>query len=139
MIRRPPRSTRTDTLFPYTTLFRSACGRCGGRGRRGYRERRLGEGSCEPAVQHPASLFPDRGEGPGALALRGFDDVVVAACVVAVPPAAFEALGAGDDARARVAQRDGSGPQPCRARRTRRRRSERRSVGKGGGETWQTR
>src|SRR3546814_11572635 len=25
MIRRPPRSTRTDTLFPYTTLFRSRC------------------------------------------------------------------------------------------------------------------
>src|SRR3546814_11841055 len=25
MLRRPPRSTRTDTLFPYTTLFRSAC------------------------------------------------------------------------------------------------------------------
>src|SRR3546814_17480561 len=47
MIRRPPRSTRTDTLFPYTTLFRSAdhafrklcgrrlrpSGRTGGRGR----------------------------------------------------------------------------------------------------------
>src|SRR3546814_8600018 len=34
MIRRPPRSTRTDTLFPYTTLFRSgAVGRA--------RERRL--------------------------------------------------------------------------------------------------
>src|SRR3546814_15413544 len=37
MIRRPPRSTRTDTLFPYTTLFRSpreddgvTVGRCGG-------------------------------------------------------------------------------------------------------------
>src|SRR3546814_5973959 len=30
MIRRPPRSTRTDTLFPYTTLFRSvhAAGIC---------------------------------------------------------------------------------------------------------------
>src|SRR3546814_9898347 len=32
MIRRPPRSTRTDTLFPYTTLFRSlpanSTGRC---------------------------------------------------------------------------------------------------------------
>src|SRR3546814_15721996 len=32
MIRRPPRSTRTDTLFPYTTLFRSgqphSIGRC---------------------------------------------------------------------------------------------------------------
>src|SRR3546814_8181557 len=26
MIRRPPRSTRTDTLFPYTTLFRSDVG-----------------------------------------------------------------------------------------------------------------
>src|SRR3546814_2067425 len=25
MIRRPPRSTRTDTLFPYATLFRSDC------------------------------------------------------------------------------------------------------------------
>src|SRR3546814_9502600 len=35
MIRRPPRSTRTDTLFPYTTLFRAVTGageviRCGG-------------------------------------------------------------------------------------------------------------
>src|SRR3546814_8326387 len=35
MIRRPPRSTRTDTLFPYTTLFRSLGGqdrhrRCSG-------------------------------------------------------------------------------------------------------------
>src|SRR3546814_21166431 len=36
MILRPPRSTRTDTLFPYTTLFRSArpdAGRGVGRGR----------------------------------------------------------------------------------------------------------
>src|SRR3546814_3475969 len=30
MIRRPPRSTRTDTLFPYTTLFRSAVRSTGG-------------------------------------------------------------------------------------------------------------
>src|SRR3546814_6935956 len=28
MIRRPPRSTRTDTLFPYTTLFRSNSSGC---------------------------------------------------------------------------------------------------------------
>src|SRR3546814_1923300 len=28
MIRRPPRSTRTDTLFPYTTLFRCLPGTC---------------------------------------------------------------------------------------------------------------
>src|SRR3546814_1442519 len=47
MIRRPPRSTRTDTLFPYTTLFRSpGCGRrrcpppCSPRTRRGPVERR---------------------------------------------------------------------------------------------------
>src|SRR3546814_19139503 len=33
MIRRPPRSTRTDTLFPYTTLFRSSSRR--GRSRTG--------------------------------------------------------------------------------------------------------
>src|SRR3546814_14910301 len=30
MIRRPPRSTRTDTLFPYTTLFRSDAATVGG-------------------------------------------------------------------------------------------------------------
>src|SRR3546814_12693328 len=36
MIRRPPRSTRTDTLFPYTTLFRSGgIGDRHGQGRRG--------------------------------------------------------------------------------------------------------
>src|SRR3546814_20170944 len=33
MIRRPPRSTRTDTLFPYTTLFRSRLDRIEGRAR----------------------------------------------------------------------------------------------------------
>src|SRR3546814_16524058 len=33
MIRRPPRSTRTDPLFPYTTLFRSVGGEAGERAR----------------------------------------------------------------------------------------------------------
>src|SRR3546814_10492338 len=37
MIRRPPRSTRTDTLFPYTTLFRS-------------RWRRASSSTCKPPV-----------------------------------------------------------------------------------------
>src|SRR3546814_2534302 len=41
MIRRPPRSTRTDTLFPYTTLFRS------GRAAGGIEKRIYGAG------QHP--------------------------------------------------------------------------------------
>src|SRR3546814_7794682 len=61
MIRRPPRSTRTDTLFPYTTCFRSLdrghfdalCGR-----RMGVRDHRR----CEAAVRRPrvgqASLDP---------------------------------------------------------------------------------
>src|SRR3546814_9032460 len=58
-IRRPPRSTRTDTLFPYTTLFRSRPHQ-GGRGR----QLRL------PAV-HPAELPHPRGRSrrglqPGA-------------------------------------------------------------------------
>src|SRR3546814_16762875 len=35
MIRRPPRSTRTDTLFPYTTLFRSEAVAAVARGRAG--------------------------------------------------------------------------------------------------------
>src|SRR3546814_9458887 len=47
MIRRPPRSTRTDTLFPYTTLFRSPC-----------RQRRAARG---PAPHPPR---PRRAAGP---------------------------------------------------------------------------
>src|SRR3546814_2423035 len=56
MIRRPPRSTRTDTLFPYTTLFRSLFGdQCAhpvGRGRR--------QGLCVAAL---ADLPAGRGGG----------------------------------------------------------------------------
>src|SRR3546814_7585121 len=40
MIRRPPRSTRTDTLLPYTTLFRSRAGRTRA-SRRGYSNTRI--------------------------------------------------------------------------------------------------
>src|SRR3546814_10508384 len=47
MIRRPPRSTRTDTLFPYTTLLRSISaediGVPGGLGGRGYARAKLGQ------------------------------------------------------------------------------------------------
>src|SRR3546814_12385556 len=44
MIRRPPRSTRTDTLFPYTTLFRSRQFLDGRRGR--------AVGQAEPGQHH---------------------------------------------------------------------------------------
>src|SRR3546814_7841998 len=55
MIRRPPRSTRTDTLFPYTTLFRSvgpevahpAVGGLRGRVAAGRARARLGEQAAE--------------------------------------------------------------------------------------------
>src|SRR3546814_1112855 len=56
LIRRPPRSTRTDTLFPYTTLFRSArlcrsvpCGRD-----RGARPR----DDPRHAAAHPPAVLP---------------------------------------------------------------------------------
>src|SRR3546814_5288088 len=41
MVRRPPRSTRTDTLFPYTTLFRSQNARPGRDRRRSSRKGNL--------------------------------------------------------------------------------------------------
>src|SRR3546814_1295946 len=45
MIRRPPRSTRTDTLFPYTTLFRSMA--------------RPGRVAAMPDnIRHPAGMTP---------------------------------------------------------------------------------
>src|SRR3546814_6177498 len=44
MIRRPPRSTRTDTLFPYTTLFRSVGDDPAGDGRAGEAEMAVAEG-----------------------------------------------------------------------------------------------
>src|SRR3546814_4018349 len=43
LIRRPPRSTRTGTLFPYTTLFRSADPRLAGEGRAAERAGQRGE------------------------------------------------------------------------------------------------
>src|SRR3546814_7183125 len=62
MIRRPPRSTRTDTLFPYTTLFRSiqkTDGKC-------YQLKhgeRVGEVEQYPAqiVEHPQDFRIDLG------------------------------------------------------------------------------
>src|SRR3546814_1953678 len=54
MIRRPPRSTRTDTLFPYTTLFRSPGFRC-------------------VAGPDRAGSFPPVAESRGELGARGRD------------------------------------------------------------------
>src|SRR3546814_9610919 len=59
MIRRPPRSTRTDTLFPYTTLFRSH--QAAVRSRRGLRPVRFQPGVGWP--ERHGSLLPCRREG----------------------------------------------------------------------------
>src|SRR3546814_4634031 len=48
MIRRPPRSTRTDTLFPYTTLFRSSL------------DAGLAARGRDPGNRFPAAGNPDR-------------------------------------------------------------------------------
>src|SRR3546814_16538993 len=69
MIRRPPRSTRTDTLFPYTTLFRSQkCPRISRAWHRLCKPRctvdgsglglRLGSGTCAGRSYHGADDRP---------------------------------------------------------------------------------
>src|SRR3546814_4855687 len=58
MLRRPPRSTRTDTLFPYTTLFRS-------RGRQAERAARLDQRSPGARHEDGRRRFPARLQLPG--------------------------------------------------------------------------
>src|SRR3546814_10085403 len=71
MIRRPPRSTRTDTLFPYTTLFRSSRGepppahQCRARGGRSEGERTMsdteaamGSRTYSDATEHDSGRHP---------------------------------------------------------------------------------
>src|SRR3546814_12036360 len=69
MIRRPPRSTRTDTLLPYTTLFRSPRPHAVPPGR----DQRTGH---DPQAPPPLSrgtrpAVARHGDGPGADGLRG--------------------------------------------------------------------
>src|SRR3546814_12578572 len=78
MIRRPPRSTRTDTLFPYTTLFRSQCRRrlCRLLARAGRGAARDGAGIARRArTRRVRALLPAGGDRrrPHAQRLRGAD------------------------------------------------------------------
>src|SRR3546814_13446541 len=74
MIRRPPRSTRTDTLFPYTTLFRSLEGPVDGGGARfrcvalapGTRVERIADLVARPAFRLPRPDLPHP-QAPGLL------------------------------------------------------------------------
>src|SRR3546814_14438152 len=58
MIRRPPRSTRTDTLFPYTTLFRSVHFGSSAAPRTGWRSARDDRSATRPArsEEHTSEL-----------------------------------------------------------------------------------
>src|SRR3546814_13573978 len=98
MIRRPPRSTRTDTLFPYTTLFRSVDrrGRAAARGRarpqpartvRGMRPRagarRAAVGvRAQPARAVPLELARDRARRLGAAVFAPPYAIGIAACML---------------------------------------------------------
>src|SRR3546814_3654725 len=83
MIRRPPSSTRTYTLFPYTTLFRSlqrhfaaACGpaprRLGGR-RPAHRARNQGPADAHPAFGRTAATEIRRADQRRSADLRAAD------------------------------------------------------------------
>src|SRR3546814_16679194 len=65
MIRRPPRSTRTDTLFPYTTLFRSDHPRPRGPRRQGARDDAAPRGHRAGAGDGRAAGAADGGHGRG--------------------------------------------------------------------------
>src|SRR3546814_2606878 len=82
MILRPPRSTRSDTLFPYTTLFRSSRlrGRAAARGRyaaaRGLRSGDAYGGNRRQFAERDADLGPPAGLGAierGVGAARQFE------------------------------------------------------------------
>src|SRR3546814_8271862 len=78
MIRRPPRSTRTDTLFPYTTLFRSSSERSCRRAAPDGRHYRAGEGlwplrlSPYPCAARACRLAGQPVGGRAHLAAGGF-------------------------------------------------------------------
>src|SRR3546814_15440490 len=85
MIRRPPRSTRTDTLFPYTTLFRSLRRRAGTP-----REGRQ-EAWGPPRRRPPARSRAGRGRAsqrvPFPVAHRVLDDALIHAHELGLLPA----------------------------------------------------
>src|SRR3546814_14635350 len=89
MIRRPPRSTRTDTLFPYTTLFRSVVWYAYDQGLR------RGTEVTAPLIKADPNPTKLRPEQPGGLQVPNQDKLV------------YEAMRPGDGDVPRVA-----GPLP---------------------------
>src|SRR3546814_13538336 len=114
MIRRPPRSTRTDTLFPYTTLFRSLvdaqpCPAAAEAGQRG-----LGEGFLE-LVETAQVAVDALGDVAGRLAAAlgrhpGPEQRMVGVAAAVVAPRAADLLGPGVDVAYQI------GRAACRSR-----------------------
>src|SRR3546814_18797231 len=82
MIRRPPRSTRTDTLFPYTTLFRSL-------------EQLLARAGIEAEIsgreKHPYSIWKKMSERH--VSLEALSDVMAFRAIVGTEEECYRALG----------------------------------------------
>src|SRR3546814_11949522 len=74
MIRRPPRSTRTDTLFPYTTLFRSVRRGETHRGPRPGPDHRARDQHQEPGTRRRRPLAAGRDPGGTRRVDRGAGD-----------------------------------------------------------------
>src|SRR3546814_13314233 len=95
MIRRPPRSTRTDTLFPYTTLFRRA-------GRQGC----AATGGISCGGTHALDLAGERvaaaPHGLDELRVRGVDLTLLAQPADQIVDRAVEAIGLAHGGRTSV-------------------------------------
>src|SRR3546814_2175089 len=94
MIRRPPRSTRTDTLFPYTTLVRSAGNqhaRHAAQQRRGPRHSgiSLSDGRALMLEGWPPPIFDPAGPFAGSITTLAWVLLAMAAAVFAVVMAAL--------------------------------------------------
>src|SRR3546814_11306883 len=113
MIRRPPRSTRTDTLFPYTTLFRSAANR--------------GKAMGRPTI---APIGPPSA-ARRSVAVAAMAAVAALAAIVAATAAARAVIAAAGDASLHAHQVEQVEAQPQQPGT----RTEERRVGKRGGST----
>src|SRR3546814_1889399 len=104
MIRRPPRSTRTDTLFPYTTLFRNI----EALGVRGFVVRHCADGAvaelAAAAGQDTALL--NAGDGRNAHPTQGLLDMLTLSQAKGADFSALKVLVVGDSRHSRVARSD---------------------------------
>src|SRR3546814_11248196 len=103
MIRRPPRSSRTDTLFPYTTLFRSFV-RSHPEGT--FDKRALLELPGNPNKRAPPRIVVKAGECRPNLGRRGMQDCFIFFCEHASLPGRRSCGGSASDQSNRSERKD---------------------------------